>query len=404
MRVPPGVASTDAHGAPLVCKLNRSLYGLKQAGREWALLFSSFLVSWGFERSTIDTCLYTYRSGSSILWCLVYVDDALLCDNNATLRDRFVRDLGQRFPTVDKGELTWILNVGVSRDRQKRTLTLSQSLYVADLLTKYGEYIETSLTRSFDTPLDDACELSPLDQPEVGSDAYDAMAARRQVYMSLVGGYQWLANMTFPELAYAAGQLARYLTNPGPSHFKAAIRVLLYLRGAADRSLVFAPDRTRGLETYVDSSWAAKFSCSGGLFFLHGCLYFWFSKMQRSVALSSAEAEFFGAMLAARELMFAMDLALEFGPDFQGPNVIYCDSKSAVEMAFDPVSFKKTKHIMRAAEYLRDLVARNAIVVKHLPGSRMIADLLTKAVARTLFRELLQMLDNFAVDGNACLP
>ena len=59
---------------------------------------------------------------------------------------------------------------------------------------------------------------------------------------------------------------------------------------------------------------------------------------------------------------------------------------------------------MRAAEYLRDLVAREAIVVKHLPGSRMIADLLTKAVARALFRELLQLLDNFAVDGTAHLP
>ena len=404
MRVPPGVASTDAHGTPLVCKLNRSLYGLKQAGREWAQLFASFLTSWGMERSTVDTCLYTYQSGDDILWCLVYVDDALICDNNTALRDRFVRDLGQRFPTEDKGELQWLLNVAVSRDRQKRTLTLSQSLYVADLLTKYGEYVDAKLTRSFDTPLDDACELSPLDQPEIGSTAYDAMAAQRPVYMSLTGGYLWLAIMTFPELAYVACQLARYLTNPGPSHFKAAIRVLLYLRHAANRSLVFAPDKTRGLETYVDSSWAAKFSCSGGLFFLHGCPYFWFSKMQRSVALSSAEAEFFGAMLAARELMFAMDLALEFGPDFQGPNVIYCDSKSAVEMAYDPVSFKKTKHIMRAAEYLRDLVAREAIVVKHLPGSRMIADLLTKAVARALFRELLQLLDNFAVNGTAHLP
>ena len=109
-------------------------------------------------------------------------------------------------------------------------------------------------------------------------------------------------------------------------------------------------------------------------------------------------------MLAARELLFAIDLALEFGLEFHGPSVIYCDSKSAVEMAYDPVSFKKTKHIMRAAEYLRDLVAREAIMVKHLPGSRMIADLLTKAVARQLFRELLRLLDSFAADGSACLP
>ena len=222
--------------------------------------------------------------------------------------------------------------------------------------------------------------------------------------MSLVGGFLWLANMTYPELSYAAGQLARYLTNPGEPHFKAALRVLLYVRGAAKRTLTFAPNVDRGLETYVDSSWATKFSCSGGLFFLYGCLFFWFSKMQRSVSLSSAEAEYFGAMMAARELVFATDLVIEFGLDMTAPHVIYCDSKSAVEMAYDPVSFKKTKHIMRAAEYLRDLVAREAIVVKHLPGSRMIADLLTKAVARALFCELLALLDSFAVNGDACLP
>ena len=69
------------------------------------------------------------------------------------------------------------------------------------------------------------------------------------------------------------------------------------------------------------------------------------------------------------------------------------------------MAFKKTKHIIRrAAEYLRDLVARDAIVVKHLPGSRMIADLLTKSVARALFRDLLRLLDGFAANGNACLP
>ena len=55
MRVPPGIPAFDEKGRPMVCKLNRTLYGLKQAGREWGMLFSAFLVSWGFVRSTIDT-------------------------------------------------------------------------------------------------------------------------------------------------------------------------------------------------------------------------------------------------------------------------------------------------------------------------------------------------------------
>ena len=79
MRPPPGIWPFDSKDRPLVCKLRRTLYGLKQAGREWAKLFASFLIDWGMVRSTIDTCLYTFKdSDGHVLWCLVYVDDALL--------------------------------------------------------------------------------------------------------------------------------------------------------------------------------------------------------------------------------------------------------------------------------------------------------------------------------------
>ena len=78
------------------------------------------------------------------------------------------------------------------------------------------------------------------------------------------------------------------------------------------------------------------------------------------------------------------------------------DSKSAVDMAFDLVAFKNTKHVMRAAEFLRDLVAREALTLAHEKGVVMIADLLTKATARPLFVELLRLLDSFSAAGVAC--
>jgi hypothetical protein len=94
----------------------------------------------GIVRSDIDVCLYVYRTGADILWVLVYVDDALIVDNDNSpaLRRRFVDDLGNHFLIEDKGELSWILNVGIWRNRAKRTLTLSQSLYVSDMLQRYS--------------------------------------------------------------------------------------------------------------------------------------------------------------------------------------------------------------------------------------------------------------------------
>ena len=93
-----------------------------------------------------------------------------------------------------------------------------------------------------------------------------------------------------------------------------------------------------------------------------------------------------------------VDLGIILG----SPSVIWSDSKSAVDMAFDPVAFKQTKHILRAAEFLRDLVAREVLTLRHVPGRVMIADLLTKAVARPILRELLELFDRYATDGAVC--
>jgi hypothetical protein len=111
-------------------------------------------------------------------------------------------------------------------------------------------------------------------------------------------------------------------------------------------------------------------------------------------------------MLAARDLVWLCDLLVDLGITLGGASVIWSDSKSAVDMAFDPVAFKQTKHILRAAEFLRDLVARETCTLSHVPGRAMLADLLTKAVSRVVLRELFQLFDRYASDGvaHAALP
>ena len=198
----------------------------------------------------------------------------------------------------------------------------------------------------------------------------------------VIQGYTFFRDRS---IAFAASQLARVLGNPGAHHVRAAARELIYLRGTKERALVFKPDASIELDTYVDSDWAVKFSCSGGMYFFHGCLFHWFSKLQRSVSLSSAEAEYFGAMICARELVFIRDLLVDLGFTLPGPSPIYSDSKSAIDMSYDPVAFKKTKHILRAAEFLRDLVAREVTKLLHISGTLMLADILTKPVARSVF-------------------
>ena len=104
-------------------------------------------------------------------------------------------------------------------------------------------------------------------------------------------------------------------------------------------------------------------------------------------------------MLALKDTLWIRELLIDLGLLVPGPSLMWSDSKSAVDMAFDPVAFKKTKHILRAAEFLKDHVLRGTITVQHAKGVIMIADILTKGVARPIFLKLLQLLDDYSVNS-----
>ena len=128
---------------------------------------------------------------------------------------------------------------------------MSQELYTRDLVARF---IEPKVSRKYDSPMDDKVELDPVQCPSDGSPEAQAMEPKREKYMTLVGGILWLANVTRPELSYAASQLARFVSNPGEVHYRAAIRVIVYLSTTVDRALTFKPHLGPHLVTLCDSN------------------------------------------------------------------------------------------------------------------------------------------------------
>lgn len=313
-------------------------------------------------------------------------------DNCAALRERFVRDLNNRFPVDDKGVLEWILQVKVIRDWKQRTLALSQELYVTDLVHRFSHLLPDE-SRRYDCPCDQSITLTPEQCPSPGSPEHDEMAPLRETYMSLVGAYLWLANMTRFEIGYIAAQLARFVSDPSRVHFKAAIRVLVYLRTTKERPLLLNPckDSKPELRVFVDSNWGTKFSVSGAVFDFMGAIIHWFSKTQRSVSMSSTEAEYFATSMATRDTIFLRDLLADLNFTQTYPTPLRTDNKGVVDLSFDPVAFKKTKHILRAAEFLRDSAMRRKVKIVWLSGADNIADILTKMVSVSVFRHLMSI-------------
>ena len=286
-----------------------------------------------------------------------------------------------------------MLHVRVTRDRAARTISLSQELYIHDLLQRYGQLLD-GLTRHFDSPYDAAAIFSSDQCPTPHSPEQRRMAPYHEDYMALTGAFLWLANVTRPDLAYIASQLARFVSNPAAVHYRAALRVLIYLRASASRSLVFRPNARAPLCAYVDADWATRFSISGGIIAFLSVPLHWYSRTQRSVSMSSTEAEYFALCAAVKELLFFRDLLRDLGIQLAGPTRIATDNKSVVDFSFDAVAFKKTKHILRAAEFVRDLAARRVIQVHWIAGHNNPADLLTKPFPLVTFRKLLALLSD----------
>lgn len=175
-------------------------------------------------------------------------------------------------------------------------------------------------------------------------------------------------------------------------HYKAALRVLVYLRGTVSQTLIYKADASLPLRTFMDSDWATRFSVSGGVIEFMGCVVHWLSRSQRSVSMSSTEAEYFAACVIAREVVYFRELVTDLGYLQSGPTTILTDNRGVVDLSFDPVAFKKTKHILRAAEYVRDLALRRILSLQWMPSKSNVADLCTKAVSLPIFRSLTSLL------------
>ena len=173
----------------------------------------------------------------------------------------------------------------------------------------------------------------------------DSQLATDQPYRSLVGSLLYLMTSTSPDLSVSTSLLGQFMANPGSDHWKAAKKVIRYLKGTADLSLAIQPcpnfDPANMVVAYSDSDWGKdptdRKSYSGYVLFVGDSLIAWKCKKQSSVALSTAEAEYMALTLITTEVVWVRNLLGEIGFLQSGPSKIFCDNRSAIHMANNDV-------------------------------------------------------------------
>ena len=265
-------------------------------------------------------------------------------------------------------------------------------MYVDGLVKKYGSHLE-GITRNYDTPMSSTDVFSDSDMPLKDSPEYSAMAVFRAIYASLVGAFLWLSSGTRSDITFATSVLARYISNPCMAHFRAALRVLIYLRHTKHFVLPLGkmPYMNEILAPYTDATWADTASVSGFAGFYHGSLFSWYARKQPVPTRASGFAETLALDEAVHDIIWERHLLTFMGLPQIGPTVVRTDSTTTVAQATNPVNFKKTKHFLNVTAYIRDLTKRQVIKAIHVPGTEQIADFFTKPLARapfTRFRDI----------------
>jgi hypothetical protein len=370
-----------------VCRLNKSLYGLKQAPRAWYSRFASFLISLGFTEAKSDTSLFIYSRGTEIVYLLLYVDDIVLTASSQQLLLRVIAALKKEFAMKDLGPLHHFL--GISVQRQKDSVLLSQRQYTLDILARHG----MSDCKPCSTPVDTCAKVSADGGPPI---------ADPTSYRSLVGALQYLT-FTRPDIAYAVQQVCLHMHAPCEAHLVAAKRILRYLQGTLGHGLVIPRTAPTQLRVYTDADWAGcpdtRRSTSGYAVFLGDSLISWSSKRQPTVSRSSAEAEYRAVANGVAEVTWLRQLLKEIHHPLDSACLVYCDNVSAIYLSSNPVQHQRTKHVEIDLHFVRERVAMGAVRVLHVPTTSQFADVFTKGLPSSVFMDFRSSLNVRSTDA-----
>lgn len=366
-------------GKDMCCLLNKAIYGLKQAPRVWYDRLHKELISMGFTVSEADPGLYTYADKTVTHYLLVYVDDILLVSPDKTFNQKTKRRLMEAFDARDLGEAVTYLGINIIRDRGSRSITIVQQRMTDDIITKFDLVNAKTVT----IPMSNAVKLSkeegaPLDKS-------------RFPYSQLTGSLMYLSICSRPDISYSVGVLARYMANPTTVHGQAAKSVGRYLKGTANHGITYGgfPPITSNtgsalteLIGYCDADYAGDIdtrrSTTGYVFMLNGGAISWQSKLQPTVAVSTAEAEYMAAAAAVKEGLWLKKLLVDLGRPCSIK--ILADNQSAIKLLRNPISSLRSKHIDITHHFARERVMRGEVSFRYISTTDQVADILTKAL------------------------
>lgn len=359
-----------------VYRLKKALYGLKQAPRAWNACIDDYLHKNGFIKCPYEQAVYMKKNCEDILIVSLYVDDLFFTGNSQKMFDDFKRAMFKEFEMTDCGVMSYFLGIEVKQQRDG--IFISQKKYAKEILEKFKMDACNEVT----TPLATGAKLTKEGEGRI---------IKPTLYKSLVGSLRYLT-ITRPDIVYGVGLVSRYMETPRESHWRAAKRILRYIKGTMEFGLFYPYGDEANLVGYSDSDWGGDLderkSTTGYVFFLGSTAFTWNSKKQGVVALSTCEAEYVAVSSTVCEAIWLRNLLKELNHPQEKSTAIFVDNMSAIKLSKNPVQHGRSKHIDTRFHFLRDHVKQKTIELKYCNTLEQVADIFTKSLPTATFRKL----------------
>ena len=318
----------------LVCKLNMALEGLKQSGNT----AQSDNVKHLTQECELKQCTHeptifiktsTDKTKKVTLLLLIWIDDiwvAYTKGTKDTTYDPFLTAYKKKYSIKEMGEIKLFIKIAVTRDRIKRTITLSQKTYVTEMVPNF---VSNNLLNPISLP------SSPCD-PVAKSDPYHELVAQyarndytptKQPCLAAIASALYAACMTRPDIAYNVSLLCRFSSRPSPEAWHALVKVLQYLYKMRKRGITYGGplqlddrlmrtkppidlklhNKLMGLHIYSDVSWKTMSTYAGFVIMYNNAALDWGSKLLK-VMLSSSEAEIGAGCIAGKRAIYVRNL------------------------------------------------------------------------------------------------
>ena len=400
--LPTGHPELDESGQPMIARVDKPIYGIQQAGRRLQRMLFAWLREHGFTPlDDSDPCIFSKSCpNGEILTIGVYVDNLQIVHSaqlDAEGRgpagcayNSFMDALTADWDVTDEGPMEDLLGIEVDY-LPDGAIKLHQTSYVRKLVERFlpdgpvakVQYNSLPYSPDFMQHVADALALPPNSYPELVRPMQERL-----------GCLLYAATSTRCDIAFVVHYLCKCMQRPTPELIRETDYIFSYLARLPSAGLTYTREQMR-LTGYADASWETASSTSGWVVLWQSAALSWGSRKQKSIALSTCEAEIIALSEAAKDMVYLRKLTRGLGEPEPGPSPLSTDSQSARDVSYNPEHHDRMKHVQRRHFFVRDMVETFELEVPFVRTTDNIADFFTKPMkSATQFHTMRKIIMN----------